>query len=333
MLDENIEIEQKWNNYTKQWYENKGYEFTKNGDIFKVKIKDLTRGSKVKICPICDYCDNQYETSYGIYLQGHKIINKDCCNKCTGKKTSEVTWYKRASKYYKLAQTRCKELGYKLLTPFSEYTDVKMKLKIDIGNNNIQEVFLENFIHGHDCRINSYEKRNYNRLSVQEINLSILKDGNVWLNPQEYTNCMDRQLIIKCKCGNTFQTSYANYTRAGVNQCSICAKVKSKGEVLIENFLNKNNIEYIYQFRFEDCRDVKPLPFDFYLPIFNICIEYDGQGHYYPIFTEESYLLTVKHDNIKNNYCISNNIPLLRIPYFEIQNMEQKINMFLKQCV
>jgi len=43
------------------------------------------------------------------------------------------------------------------------------------------------------------------------------------------------------------------------------------------------DIEYIKQKRFEKCRNKLPLPFDFYLPNENICIEYDGIQHFKPI--------------------------------------------------
>lgn len=329
MLDKNLEVKQKWNNNTKKWYESKGYEFTKRNDCFNVKIKDLPNYSKVLVYPICDYCGEKYETTYFVYNQGHKIINKDCCLNCTGKKTSEVTWHKRAIKYMNMAQERCKELGYTLITPIEEYTDIKMKIKIDIGENNIQEVFLEGFLHGHDCFINSYKNRNYKRISIYDIKEKIELYGNKWLNPEEYTNCIDRQLKIKCKCGNIFQTSFINYSRAGVNRCSSCSKIMSKGELLVNNILLDNNIKFIFQFRFDDCRDIKSLPFDFYLPDYNSCIEFDGQGHFLPVFSQESLEQTQKHDIIKNDYCHNHNIPLLRIPYFDSNKAEEKIIQFI----
>ena len=59
-------------------------------------------------------------------------------------------------------------------------------------------------------------------------------------------------------------------------------------------------------------------------------IEYDGEGHYQPIrrgsMTEIQALdqleLVKKHDSIKNSFCKNNNIKLLRIPYWEQDNLE-----------
>jgi len=50
------------------------------------------------------------------------------------------------------------------------------------------------------------------------------------------------------------------------------------------NILIKNNINFISQYKFKDCifPDTKyPAIFDFYLPDKNICIEYDGEQHFY----------------------------------------------------
>ena len=60
--------------------------------------------------------------------------------------------------------------------------------------------------------------------------------------------------------------------------CPICKS--SYGEKTIERFLQKHNIKYCVQYRFNDCRHQRPLPFDFYLPEFNMCIEFQGRQHY-----------------------------------------------------
>ena len=104
----------------------------------------------------------------------------------------------------------------------------------------------------------------------------------------------------------------------------------SKNELLIENFLNKNNIIFEREKRFEKCKNKYTLPFDFYLPKFNMCIEYDGEHHYKPIDYwggEENLKKIKKRDNIKNIYCSKNNINLMRIKYNEnIKNKLDKIN-------
>jgi hypothetical protein len=108
--------------------------------------------------------------------------------------------------------------------------------------------------------------------------------------------------------------------------CPICKE--SKGEKKVREFLFKNKINFIRQHTFFDCKNTNVLPFDFYLPDHNICIEYDGIQHFKPVNRfggEKGFLLTKQNDSIKNNYCLVNKINLIRIPYFEDVTFHLKI--------
>lgn len=110
--------------------------------------------------------------------------------------------------------------------------------------------------------------------------------------------------------------------------CPKCCE--SKGEKKVGQWLNDHKIQYISQKKFDDCKDKYSLPFDFYLPEFNCCVEYDGKQHFEAIEWfggQKSLEYTQKHDAIKNKYCKDNNIKLLRIPYFK--NIEEELNNFL----
>lgn len=106
---------------------------------------------------------------------------------------------------------------------------------------------------------------------------------------------------------------------------------KSKGEVSVKKYLILNNIKFINEYKINDCRNILPLPFDFYLPELNILIEYDGKQHFEPVSIfggEVDFKKRKKNDNIKNKYCKKNKIPLLRISYFE--DVHTKLNDYLK---
>ena len=80
--------------------------------------------------------------------------------------------------------------------------------------------------------------------------------------------------------------------------------------------------------KFNDCRNKNPLPFDFYLPEYKTCIEFDGRQHFESIehWEGDNGLLKIKkNDSIKNEYCKDNDIKLIRIPYYEIDNIEDKL--------
>ena len=95
-----------------------------------------------------------------------------------------------------------------------------------------------------------------------------------------------------------------------------CPKCKySKGEKVIEKFLTDNSINFESQKKFKDCKNKRCLPFDFYLPDYNICIEFDGRFHFDEIFGQLND--TQINDKIKTEYCLLNNIRLHRISYLE----------------
>lgn len=87
---------------------------------------------------------------------------------------------------------------------------------------------------------------------------------------------------------------------------------------MLNNITNIHSYWNLFFLTFDDCRDINLLPFDFYLPDYNLCIEYDGIHHfeineYFGGVDRLKY--TKKHDKIKNIYCKLNNIKLIRISY------------------
>ena len=117
------------------------------------------------------------------------------------------------------------------------------------------------------------------------------------------------------------------FIKKNMKRISKFTKGFSQGENTIWNWLNYNKIKFEFQKRFENCKDKNTLPFDFYIPKYNMCIEFQGSQHYDPGFyirkkknQEEGmkkYLIQKKHDEIKKNYCIQNNINFLEIKYTE----------------
>ena len=82
------------------------------------------------------------------------------------------------------------------------------------------------------------------------------------------------KLICK-KHGIFKQKASIHLSGCGCQKCN-----NSVGEIMVSNFLSENNIIFQEQYKFDECRNKKPLPFDFYLSDLNICIEYDGEFHY-----------------------------------------------------
>ena len=90
----------------------------------------------------------------------------------------------------------------------------------------------------------------------------------------------------------------------------------------------KYNLTFCSQKRFDDCRDKNTLPFDFYLPDYNLVVEIMGEQLEHPVNYfggEEVFKKCVEHDEIKRDYLKSNNIHILDIWYYELDNMETLI--------
>lgn len=144
---------------------------------------------------------------------------------------------------------------------------------------------------------------------------------------------MSSHALFRClKCGHEWSALPANILKGrGCPKCKL-----SRGAKSISQYLKEHDIVYEAEYRFDDCADERQLPFDFYLPELNTAIEYDGEQHFGPVrfgqYTEdialEKFEQAQKHDAIKNKYCETHNINLIRIPYTdfdEIPNILDKL--------
>lgn len=148
------------------------------------------------------------------------------------------------------------------------------------------------------------------------------------------SNYIDSHTKIHCKCKKHSNDFFMppHKILSGQSSCTKCSY--SKGENDIKNYLEEKEIKYTQQKRFDDCRDIQPLPFDFFLDEYNILIEYDGEQHFHPVnwggisdeLAQKQYESVVTHDIMKNNYCRDKMIKLIRIPYYEKENIRDILN-------
>lgn len=208
--------------------------------------------------------------------------------------------------------------GYELI---SEYKNTQEKIRIKCPNGHITEMaFCQFKSNGHRCKycVNKNIRLDYTFVK------NAFEEAGYMLNETEYIN-NTYKMNVTCPCGHHIRMSWTLF-QMGV-RCNECNS--SSGELEIANYLNSHNIYYIGQYAFDDCKDTKVLPFDFYIPSKNTIIEFDGEQHFKPIKLfggEKAFLTRKRHDNIKNNYCKRNNITLIRIPYFDFNNISIILN-------
>ena len=333
-----------WMANVKKYYESLGYIYTKYGDKFLVNVKDLNVCSGKKVIVICDKCGCEYQTSYNSY---NKIMNtkgRTLCTKCVNNISHEKMNIKNRQKTLERINKICEDNNYILLTDTNEIKFLKgayIKIKCPIHGE--VEACLLNFLNKKRCPKCGIQKRDEclrnNVDNVERIINSV--NGNILLNKNEYKNAHELNLKIKCGiCGKMFVTSLHNYKK-GYIKCKECSFRISNGELFIKKYLENNNIHYKQEYWFKDCRNIKPLRFDFYLPDHNIAIEFDGRQHYdenpykyYGIKEAKKKLKSLKNrDNIKTKYCKDNSIKLIRIPYWKIEKINEILNKELNTYV
>lgn len=125
----------------------------------------------------------------------------------------------------------------------------------------------------------------------------------------------------QCDCGNIKIVRTGDLINGHVKSCGCLI---SAGELKINEILSKNFILYETQKTFDDLvyENGKKHRFDFYINN-SYLIEFDGKQHYIGWSgKEENLLKQQERDNIKNNYCKENNIPLIRIPYTKLETLQ-----------
>lgn len=191
----------------------------------------------------------------------------------------------------------------------------KNRIKSDKEKENLRVRMLGN-------NFNSFKTKFTPRLTTKKfIERSNIKHHNKYdYSKVKYILGVQKVDIICKKHGLFKQQAQSHLQGYGCSKCSF-----SKGELLILKWLDEKNINYISQYKFKDCKNKLPLPFDFYIEKLNLCIEFDGILHFKD--KKINNLEKTKHnDLIKTSYCKEKNINLLRITYLEIKNIEQILN-------
>ncbi len=152
----------------------------------------------------------------------------------------------------------------------------------------------------------------------------------------EYVNTHTK-VECKCKTDGTVWFAYPANLLNGSAGCPYCNISVSERKLL--DILTKLKINFIPQHTIKDCKFVLNLKFDAFDINNNIAFEYNGEQHYRPVdfagkgeeWAIREFEKTVKRDNVKIEYCKNHNIPIIIVPYWEKNNMEDYILDKLKE--
>jgi len=254
--------------------------------------------AKVKIiCPI-----------HGIFEQipNNHISKKQGCPLCSYD-NKKLDYY---STLEKLKIIHNNKYDYSLNT-IIESTN-KLKIICSIHGEFKQKLHIH--MDGHGCpKCGTNKITKTENIFIEESNL--IHNNKYDYSLVDYKNAYTKVKIICPIHGEFLQTPQSHLNGSG---CPICKS--SKGEKIIKEFLENNNIEFETQKKFKDCKNEKSLKFDFYLLDYNTCIEFDGKQHFESV--EHFGGIKAFHkqqlrDKIKTEFCKNNNINLIRIKYDE----------------
>lgn len=223
----------------------------------------------------------------------------------------------------------------------SLFFDEKRKYMLQYMNNYLSEISKDiiKFIHdnpsgAYNAEISRYfgfSKYNYDNLGHKYNNLDYISHNILSM----MTNRANLKTLTKRE-NKTFYQVISSKEFEPINIYDVKRRFPSKYEAKIANMLEQDGIMFIPQYRFTECRDKKSLPFDFYLPEYDVLMEIQGQQHYEPIKFfggEKEYLTRIRHDNIKCSFAKHNNLKLILIKYDEvskIKNIRTHINTYIK---
>lgn len=169
------------------------------------------------------------------------------------------------------------------------------------------------------------------KVKTNDKNIQIISE---YTGNKNYVDCLCKE------CGYTWTTQAFNLMYGG--KCPNCSG--SKGEMKIRDILDNKHLKYKREFTFDDLYGDcdKPLRFDFAVlnddETIKFLVEFDGIQHYEPInfwgnqyvYTQIRFETLQRYDKRKDDYCKEHSIKLIRIPYWEFDNIEEILNRELE---
>ena len=272
-------------------------------------------------------CDNGHQ----FYLRIYSVERGKWCPICIQNKKDKIYKAKLDVKMSKPIYSFTQEVLDLVGEEYTVLIDSHFKtFKSTVRHNvcgNQYEIIPDRFIRGSRCS----KCKGLKKKTTEEFSIQVQSQVN-----QEYTvigtyiNARTKITMKHNICGHIYDVNPNAFLHGA--RCPECIdysrSTTSYGEEKIENWLLDNHVEFKKEWTFKDCVGKKnKLPFDFAVLKDNnlIClVEYDGEQHFniIPKFGEEKLKDTQRTDDIKNRYCQTYGIELIRIPYWEFKNIE-----------
>ena len=296
----------------------------KNNDYFIEKSKKIHKNKYDY--SLVNYHDNKTNVKiicpdHGVFEQlPNSHLNGHGCFKCGYVEKANNTKRTTSQFIEKSKKIHNNKYDYSLV----DYINIKSKVKIICPVHGVFEQRTDAHLNGHGCL-----KCVKTIITTEDF---IINANKIHKNKYDYSLVdyisTNSKVKIVCSKHGVFKQAPSNHLKE--NGCPSCRQ--SKGENHIEEILKEHKVPYVKQKTFKNCKYKQILSFDFYLTEQNTLIEYDGKQHFMPIkhFGGVKNFENIKiRDKIKTEYCINNNILLLRIKYDE--NIKNKLENIINE--
>lgn len=293
-----------------------------------IELAKLKHGDKYNYAKV-NYINSNTEVEIGCHKHGNFFQKPRNhlfgwgCVKCKNEKTG----------------LRCKFTGGRFLEKahkkhgntyryFDDYIDMTTLIDIECELHGIFTQRPVNHLQGQGCpRCKAAKISRSKTYSNEEfLQRARTKHGDTYEYPDAYVDAAQKLRIVCSSHGSFYQTGHNHLNGQG---CPICKS--SKGEKAVKRWLDTLGISYTRQFTFDLRRTRVSLRYDFYVPDYNACIEYDGRQHSIAINHfggEEGLKETQRRDNLKNKECPSYGVRLIRVTHQDLDEgiLEDKLH-------
>jgi very-short-patch-repair endonuclease len=283
--------------------------------------KDEFKNGNEKVSFQCGCCGRTFKAVFRAFT---KLDNK-MCPKCYQQKRLHADYIEKRRNDFSIYEEQAKLNGLKILS--ASILNYKDNIEVEDSDGYRGIISISRLMKGSSFK-RYYKKNPYSIYNMQKF----IKDNKAdcILLTNKYVS--NKQMVdLICSCGKHYQTSFSHFIYSKKFRCNDCSTKQSNIAKAVEEYLSMQNIKYTKEYIYADCKSArgKALQFDFYLMDYKSCIEVDGIQHFQLVMfggTQEEasnrFKRIQENDKSKNLYCAEHRIPLLRIPYWNIENSE-----------
>jgi mRNA-degrading endonuclease HigB of HigAB toxin-antitoxin module len=309
----------------REWECNMGKHIRKTQEQFEKEVYSLVgreyevlsdyTTAKQKIKLKHTLCNTIYEVTPTNFLNGRRCPNSECVKK-------KFVKFRKTTEEFKYEVNNLFRDEYQVLGEYIGNNN-KIKMKHNVCNSTYY-AYPSNLLRGHGC-LKCYGRFQQDTDSFKKKVFKLVGDEYEVLG--NYTKARKKILIKHTTCNSEYEVTPDSFLNKG-SRCPHCSS--SKGEKIIKQWLEYNDISFYQQKEFEGLLGVGNgnLSYDFYLQNQNILIEYQGEFHDGTAYqqTEEEFIIQQEHDKRKKEYAKLHNIDLLEIWYWDFDNIEKLLH-------